>query len=84
VSELSDYKRCVSDPLEEKLRARIRDLEAENARLLEALEPFAAAWAQLDEDNRIRRAWRVQITISTDDLRRARKARAALSGRTGT
>lgn len=33
MSDRSDYIRCVSGPLEEKLRARIRELEAEVKRL---------------------------------------------------
>lgn len=75
-SEAEGYRRQYWDGAYKTLTEASERIEG----LVRALEPFAKAFDQLDDDNRARRAWRVDIDVTTDQLRRARTALSLKDG----
>ena len=52
--------------------ARAEAAERRAGELEGALRPFAKAWDQVGEEDRIRRAWLVTVRVTSDAIRRAR------------
>jgi hypothetical protein len=58
--------------LREELTVAQDELCALRAEVLACLEPFEEAFQGLDFDDKVRRAWRVPVVLTSDALRAAR------------